>query len=45
MMSRLNQEANVTIVVATHDPKVIAHTRRHIVLTDGRIETDEARAA
>jgi putative ABC transport system ATP-binding protein len=45
MMSRLNQESNVTIIVATHDPKVIAHTRRHIVLTDGRIETDEAQAA
>jgi putative ABC transport system ATP-binding protein len=45
MMSRLNRESNVTIVVATHDPKVIGHTRRHIVLTDGRIETDEAQAA
>jgi putative ABC transport system ATP-binding protein len=45
MMSRLNQESNVTIIVATHDPKVIAHTRRHIVLTDGRIDTDEAQAA
>jgi putative ABC transport system ATP-binding protein len=45
MMSRLNRDSNVTIVVATHDPKVIAHTRRHIVLSDGRIETDEAQAA
>jgi putative ABC transport system ATP-binding protein len=45
MMSTLNRESNVTIIVATHDPKVIAHTRRHIVLTDGRIETDQAQAA
>ena len=45
MMSRLNQEAKVTIIVATHDPKVIGHTRRHIVLSDGRIDTDEAQAA
>jgi len=45
MMSRLNQDSNVTIIVATHDPKVIGHTRRHIVLTDGRIDTDEAQAA
>ncbi|OZG71082.1 macrolide ABC transporter ATP-binding protein [Hahella sp. CCB-MM4] len=45
LMSKLNQESNVTIIVATHDPKVIAHTRRHIVLTDGNIETDETRAA
>ncbi len=45
MMSTLNRESNVTIIVATHDPKVIAHTRRHIVLTDGLIETDQAQAA
>jgi len=45
MMSRLNEESGVTFIVATHDPRVIAHTRRHIVLTDGRIDTDEARAA
>lgn len=45
MMSRLNEESGVTFIVATHDPRVIAHTRRHIVLTDGRIETDEAKAA
>jgi putative ABC transport system ATP-binding protein len=45
MMSRLNQDSDVTIIVATHDPKVIGHTRRHIVLTDGRIDTDEAQAA
>ncbi|MGA8261419.1 MAG: ABC transporter ATP-binding protein [Arenicellales bacterium] len=45
MMSKLNEESGVTFIVATHDPRVISHTRRHIVLTDGRIETDEARAA
>ena len=45
LMSRLNQESQVTIIVATHDPRVMAHTRRHIVLTDGRIEADEAQTA
>ena len=45
LMSMLNRESNVTIVVATHDPRVIAHTRRHIILTDGRIDSDETRAA
>jgi putative ABC transport system ATP-binding protein len=45
LMSQLNQESQVTIIVATHDPRVIDHTRRHIVLTDGRIETDQAKAA
>jgi putative ABC transport system ATP-binding protein len=44
LMSQLNQESQVTIIVATHDPRVIDHTRRHIVLTDGRIETDETKA-
>jgi putative ABC transport system ATP-binding protein len=45
LMSKLNRESQVTIIVATHDPRVMAHTRRHIVLTDGRIETDQAQAA
>lgn len=45
LMSQLNQESQVTIIVATHDPRVIDHTRRHIVLTDGRIETDQAKVA
>jgi putative ABC transport system ATP-binding protein len=45
LMSRLNQESHVTIIVATHDPKVINHTRRRIVITDGRIKKDEAVAA
>lgn len=45
LMSRLNEESGVTFIVATHDPRVIGHTRRHIVLTDGQIETDESRAA
>lgn len=45
LISKLNQESAVTIVVATHDPRVFAHTRRHIVLTDGRIESDQQQAA
>ena len=45
LMSKLNKESAVTIIVATHDPRVIAHTRRHIVLTDGKIETDEEQTA
>jgi putative ABC transport system ATP-binding protein len=45
LMSQLNRESQVTIIVATHDPRVIEHTQRHIVLTDGRIESDEAQAA
>ena len=45
LMSKLNEASGVTFIVATHDPKVIGHTRRHLVLTDGQIETDEAKAA
>lgn len=45
LMSRLNEESGVTFITATHDPRVIGHTRRHIVLTDGRIDTDQAQAA
>jgi len=44
LMSKLNEESQVTIIVATHDPKVISHTKRHIVLTDGRVDTDECKA-
>lgn len=45
IMADLNRESGVTFIVATHDPRVIAHTHRHIVLTDGRIESDERQAA
>ncbi|MGD8378959.1 MAG: ABC transporter ATP-binding protein [Gammaproteobacteria bacterium] len=45
LMSRLNRESGVTFIVATHDPRVIAHTRRRLVLTDGRIDSDESAAA
>jgi putative ABC transport system ATP-binding protein len=45
LMSTLNRESNVTIIVATHDPRVIAHTHRHIILTDGRIDSDQTLAA
>lgn len=45
MMSELNRESGVTFIVATHDPRVIEHTRRHLVLTDGRIDSDEPMVA
>ncbi|WP_097460987.1 ABC transporter ATP-binding protein [Mangrovitalea sediminis] len=40
LMAELNQESGITFIVATHDPRVIAHTRRRIVLTDGQIDQD-----
>jgi putative ABC transport system ATP-binding protein len=44
LMARLNASSGTTFLIGTHDARVIAHTRRHIVMTDGRITSDEARA-
>lgn len=41
LMDSLNRNSGITFVVASHDPRVIAFTRRRIILTDGRIEQDE----
>jgi putative ABC transport system ATP-binding protein len=41
LMADLNQRLGTTFLMTTHDPRVIARTRRHIVLTDGRISSDE----
>jgi putative ABC transport system ATP-binding protein len=43
LMSGLNQTSGITFLIATHDSRVIAHTRRHIEMTDGRITLDERR--
>jgi len=43
LMSGLNQASGITFLIATHDSRVIAHTRRHIEMTDGRITLDERR--
>ncbi|MBU6296874.1 MAG: ABC transporter ATP-binding protein [Alphaproteobacteria bacterium] len=45
LMSQLNQMLGITFLMATHDPRVIARTRRHIELTDGKITADERRNA
>jgi putative ABC transport system ATP-binding protein len=41
LMSRLNEAHGMTFCVATHDPRVIGHTRRRVRMKDGRIEADE----
>lgn len=43
LMSDLNTMSGVTFLMATHDSRVIARTRRHIVVTDGRVALDERR--
>ncbi|MFQ5438046.1 MAG: ABC transporter ATP-binding protein [Paracoccaceae bacterium] len=40
LMRSLNREHGTTFVIGTHDPRVMEHTRRHIELVDGRIESD-----
>jgi putative ABC transport system ATP-binding protein len=45
LMRRLNQEQGTTFVFSTHDPMVVERARRVVRLRDGRIESDERRAA
>jgi putative ABC transport system ATP-binding protein len=43
LMASLNTTSGITFLIATHDARVIAHTRRHIEMTDGRVPLDERR--
>ena len=40
LMYRLNQDSGVTFVIGTHDPRVMDHSKRHIEMTDGQIDSD-----
>ncbi len=42
MLTRLNAERGITVVLVTHEPDVASVARRLIVFRDGRIETDRA---
>ncbi len=39
---QLNREREVTFVIATHDPRVMAYCRRIVHLVDGRIVSDKS---
>jgi putative ABC transport system ATP-binding protein len=41
LMADLNAASGVTFLIATHDARVIAHSRRKIEMTDGQITADE----
>ncbi|MDA0989228.1 MAG: ABC transporter ATP-binding protein [Verrucomicrobia bacterium] len=43
LMAELNRSLGTTFLMGTHDARVIAHSRRHIEMTDGRITGDETR--
>jgi putative ABC transport system ATP-binding protein len=45
LMARLNATLGATFLIATHDARVIAHSRRQIEISDGRITADERRGA
>jgi len=45
LMAHLNRASGVTFLIATHDARVIAHSRRRIELTDGRVSADERASA
>ena len=40
LMLELNEERGTTFIVSTHDPKVIAFTKRKIRIVDGRVAED-----
>jgi putative ABC transport system ATP-binding protein len=44
ILTRLNAERGITIVLVTHEPDIAAYAKRVIVFRDGRIESDAARA-
>ncbi|HVZ72040.1 MAG TPA: ABC transporter ATP-binding protein [Polyangia bacterium] len=41
ILTRLNAERAITIVLVTHEPDIAAYSRRIIVFKDGHIESDE----
>jgi putative ABC transport system ATP-binding protein len=43
ILTRLNAERGITIVVVTHEPDIAAYAKRVIVFRDGHIESDAAR--
>jgi putative ABC transport system ATP-binding protein len=41
LMAQLNATSGITFLIATHDSRVIAHSRRRIEMIDGKITADE----
>jgi len=42
LMYRLNQEAGITFLIGTHDPRVMERSRRHMEIMDGQIVSDKS---
>jgi putative ABC transport system ATP-binding protein len=45
IITRLNRENGITVLMVTHDPTWAAYAPREIVFRDGRVSKDERRAA
>jgi putative ABC transport system ATP-binding protein len=45
IITRLNRENGITVLMVTHDPNWAAYAPREIVFRDGRVSKDERRAA
>ena len=45
LIARLNAERGITVVMVTHEPDMAAYARRIVHFLDGRIASDEAKAA
>ncbi len=45
LLTRLNQDRGITVLVVTHDDHVATFARRTILIKDGRIESDVVRSA
>ncbi|MBK7394058.1 MAG: ABC transporter ATP-binding protein [Chloracidobacterium sp.] len=43
LMTQLHAQNKVTLVLVTHDPVLAAQAQRQIVLTDGRVSSDETK--
>jgi ABC-type antimicrobial peptide transport system ATPase subunit len=41
LMSKMNEQFGITFIVASHEPRVIGHTRRKVRLRDGKVVADE----
>lgn len=43
LMAGLNRDQGITFLMGTHDARVIARSKRHIEMTDGKVVSDEIR--
>ncbi|VAW23588.1 ABC transporter, ATP-binding protein [hydrothermal vent metagenome] len=42
LMYQLNQQAGITFLIGTHDPRVMEHSKRHLEIMDGQIQSDNS---